>query len=197
VAFPPPSLAPSVPHRRRHPAPFPSAKSIHRPAASAMPDTDTQASVAGPARFPRDPNHLSLHGTQIIVATCPSIIRGLNHSSACETLAPVLSKGLIPERGFTRALLSFLPRSSRRSPRRKGREAFHYRSLLFAESIARAVLSLSLSLSARGRRQKNRENLRFGISRSLAESKREREGRSGPRAPPSPRTTREPLIRGG
>lgn len=43
-------------------------------------------------RFPRDPNHLSLHATQIIVATCPSIIRGLNHSSACEILAPAESR---------------------------------------------------------------------------------------------------------
>lgn len=61
-----------------------------------------------PPRFPRDPNHLSLHGTQIIVATCPSIIRGLNHSSACETpLAPaelVAPKGLISERGFAPAV---------------------------------------------------------------------------------------------
>lgn len=30
----------------------------------------------------RDPNHLSLYGTQIIVTTCPSIIQGLNHSTA-------------------------------------------------------------------------------------------------------------------
>ena len=36
-------------------------------------------------RLPRDPNHLSVHGTQIIVATCPSIIRGLNHSTLCHT----------------------------------------------------------------------------------------------------------------
>lgn len=52
--------------------------------------THTQPGVATesePPRFPRDPNHLSLHGTQIIVATCPSIIRGLNHSSASETLS--------------------------------------------------------------------------------------------------------------
>lgn len=82
------------------------AKSIHRPAASGSPrhaEPPPSRPESEPPRFPRDPNHLSLHGTQIIVATCPSIIRGLNHSSACETLAPaelVAPKGLISERGF-------------------------------------------------------------------------------------------------
>lgn len=125
----PPALPP---HRC---ASYPSSirRKIHptdrRPPFHPIPTQPPPRPESEPPRFPRDPNHLSLHGTQIIVATCPSIIRGLNHSSACEILAPaepsLLRKGWFRKGGFAPTLP--------RRPRRRGCEAAgsasYYRSL--------------------------------------------------------------------
>lgn len=121
------------PHRTSLSLSYPAAKSIRPTDGPPFHPTPTQPPPrpeSEPSRFPRDPNHLSLHGTQIIVATCPSIIRGLNHSSACEILAPAepvaAPKGLISERGFALA--------PPHRPRRRGCEVASSASLSFSFS---------------------------------------------------------------
>ena len=105
-----------------------------------------------PPRFPRDPNHLSLHGTQIIVATCPSIIRGLNHSSACEILAPTNEPTLLRKGWFRKGALHPHPLVDLSGEGAKQQVLLHYGSLFFSFSISLFLpfslfLSLSLSLS--------------------------------------------------